>query len=38
MAFLTALWDSTKKDLKRAEPLVAQINALKVWLVQPTNS
>jgi len=28
MAFLSALWDSTKKDLKRAEPLVAQINAL----------
>jgi len=28
MAFLSALWDSTKKDLKQAAPIVAQINAL----------
>jgi preprotein translocase subunit SecA len=28
MAFLSGLWDSTKKDLKRAIPLVAKVNAL----------
>ncbi len=28
MSFITSLWDSTKKDLKRAAPLVERINAL----------